>query len=145
MSFAFRVIRQKWSDDRSTRVLTEVSLADGDVSMVTYPAYPTTSVMAREALRSAIQAVKEGREVTGESLAILQGIFDDLEEGHEYIMKSVEMMALLLGENVEEEENEVDGDDLDTESPDSSEDVEMEESTSRKISLRLAKAIRNNL
>ncbi|MGA1707023.1 MAG: HK97 family phage prohead protease, partial [Candidatus Nanopelagicaceae bacterium] len=81
MSFAFRVIRQKWSDDRSTRVLTEVSLADGDVSMVTYPAYPTTSVMAREALRSAIQAVKEGREVTGESLAILKGIFDDLEEG----------------------------------------------------------------
>jgi HK97 family phage prohead protease len=145
MSFAFRVIRQKWSDDRSTRVLTEVSLADGDVSMVTYPAYPTTSVMAREALRSAIQAVKEGREVTGESLAILQGIFDDLEEGHEYIMKSVQMMALLLGENGEEEENEVDGDDLDTESPDSSEDVEMEESTSRKISLRLAKALRNNL
>lgn len=145
MSFAFRVIRQKWSDDRSTRVLTEVSLADGDVSMVTYPAYPTTSVMAREALRSAIQAVKEGREVTGESLAILQGIFDDLEEGHEYIMKSVQMMALLLGENGEEEENEVDGDDLDTESPDSSEDVEMEESTSRKISLRLAKALRNNI
>jgi HK97 family phage prohead protease len=145
MSFAFRVIRQKWSDDRSTRVLTEVSLADGDVSMVTYPAYPTTSVMAREALRSAIQAVKEGREVTGESLAILQSIFDDLEEGHEYIMKSVQMMALLLGENGEEEENEVDGDDLDTESPDSSEDVEMEESTSRKISLRLAKALRNNL
>jgi HK97 family phage prohead protease len=145
MSFAFRVIRQKWSDDRSTRVLTEVSLADGDVSMVTYPAYPTTSVMAREALRSAIQAVKEGREVTGESLAILKGIFDDLEEGHEYIMKSVEMMALLLGESGEEEESEVDGDDLDTESPDSSEDVELEESTSRKISLRLAKAIRNNL
>jgi HK97 family phage prohead protease len=38
MSFAFRVIRQKWSDDRSRRVLTEVSLADGDVSVVTYPA-----------------------------------------------------------------------------------------------------------
>ena len=60
-------------------------------------------------------------------------------------MKSVQMMALLLGENNQEEENEVDGDDLDTESPDSSEDVEMEESTSRKISLRLAKALRNNL
>ncbi len=33
MSFAFRVIRQKWNDDRSRRVLTEVSLADGDVSV----------------------------------------------------------------------------------------------------------------
>jgi hypothetical protein len=146
MSFAFRVIRQKWSPDRSTRVLTEVSLADGDVSMVTYPAYPTTSVMAREALRSAIQAVKEGREVTGESLAVLKAVFEDLSEGHEYIMKSVEMMALLLGEGVEEEEeNEVDGDDIDTLDPESNTEVEMEESTSRKISLRLAKALRNNL
>jgi HK97 family phage prohead protease len=61
MSFAFRVIRQKWNDDRSVRTLTEVSLADGDVSVVTYPAYPTTSVEAREALRSAIEAIKEGR------------------------------------------------------------------------------------
>ena len=42
MSFAFRVVRQKWSEDRSTRLLTELSLADGDVSVVTYPAYPTT-------------------------------------------------------------------------------------------------------
>ncbi|NBW21272.1 MAG: HK97 family phage prohead protease, partial [Caulobacteraceae bacterium] len=93
MSFAFRVIRQKWSEDRSRRVLTEVSLADGDVSVVTYPAYPTTSVEAREALRSAIDAIKEGREVTGESLIVLKTIFDDLSEGHEYIMKAVEMMA----------------------------------------------------
>jgi HK97 family phage prohead protease len=97
MSFAFRVIRQKWSDDRSRRVLTEVSLADGDVSVVTYPAYPTTSVEAREALRSAIDAIKEGREVTGESLIVLKTIFDDLSEGHEYIMKAVEMMAMLTG------------------------------------------------
>jgi HK97 family phage prohead protease len=97
MSFAFRVIRQKWSEDRSRRVLTEVSLADGDVSVVTYPAYPTTSVEAREALRSAIDAIKEGREVTGESLIVLKTIFDDLSEGHEYIMKAVEMMAMLTG------------------------------------------------
>jgi HK97 family phage prohead protease len=97
MSFAFRVIRQKWSEDRSRRILTEVSLADGDVSVVTYPAYPTTSVEAREALRSAIDAIKEGREVTGESLIVLKTIFDDLSEGHEYIMKAVEMMAMLTG------------------------------------------------
>jgi HK97 family phage prohead protease len=104
MSFAFRVIRQKWSEDRSRRVLTEVSLADGDVSVVTYPAYPTTSVEAREALRSAIDAIKEGREVTGESLIVLKTIFDDLSEGHEYIMKAVEMMAILTGAEGEIEE-----------------------------------------
>ena len=100
MSFAFRVIRQKWNGDRSERTLTEVSLADGDVSVVTYPAYPATSVEAREALMKAVQAVKEGREVTGESLIVLQTIFSDLQEGHEYVMRAVEMMATLL--NVEE-------------------------------------------
>ncbi len=35
MSFAFRVIRQNWSKDKTERTLTEVSLADGDVSVVT--------------------------------------------------------------------------------------------------------------
>jgi hypothetical protein len=104
MSFAFRVIRQKWSEDRSRRVLTEVSLADGDVSVVTYPAYPTTSVEAREALKSAVSAIKEGREVTGESLIVLKTIFDDLSEGHEYIMRAVEMIAMLTGAEGEIEE-----------------------------------------
>ena len=99
MSFAFRVIRQKWSEDRTRRVLTEVSLADGDVSVVTYPAYP-------------IDAIKEGREVTGESLIVLKTIFDDLSEGHEYIMKAVEMMAILTGAEgeIEEESRENVGD-----------------------------------
>jgi len=107
MSFAFRVIRQKWNDDRSRRVLTEVSLADGDISVVTYPAYPTTTVEAREHLKEAIKAYKEGREVTGESLAVLKTIFSDLEEGHEYIMRAVEMMAMMVnGEEVEEEARE---------------------------------------
>lgn len=47
MSFAFRVIRQVWSDDRQKRLLTEISLQDGDVSVVTYPAYAATSAEAR--------------------------------------------------------------------------------------------------
>ena len=108
MSFAFRVIRQKWNDDRSVRVLTEVSLSDGDVSVVTYPAYPTTSVQAREQLRAAIEAVKEGREVTGDSLIALKSIFSDLSEGHEYIMRAVEVMAQMVGESdsMEDEEDE---------------------------------------
>lgn len=112
MSFAFRVIRQKYNDDRSVRTLTEVSLADGDVSVVTYPAYQTTSVEAREALRKAIDAVKEGREITGESLTVLQTIFEDLSEGHDYIMRAVEMMAMLTGAEgeIEEESREEVGD-----------------------------------
>jgi HK97 family phage prohead protease len=137
MSFAFRVIRQKWNDDRSVRTLTEVSLADGDVSVVTYPAYPTTSVEAREALRSAIEAIKEGREITGESLVVLNTIFEDLSEGHDYIMKAVEMMAMLTG-GEPEEEIEVEEPELELESADSN------ATAGRSISLRLAKAIINN-
>jgi len=104
MSFAFRVIRQKYNEDRSERLLTEVSLADGDVSIVTYPAYTATSVEAREALKRAMAEIKEGREVTGESLAVLEQVFGDLSEGHDYIMRAVEVMSMLLG-NEEIEEN----------------------------------------
>ena len=97
MSFGFRVIRQKWSDDRSRRVLTEVSLADGDVSVVTYPAYPTTTVEAREKLAKAIEAAKEGREISPEDMQVLQTVFSDLDEGHEYIMRAFEVMSSFIG------------------------------------------------
>ena len=135
MSFAFRVIRQKWNADRTERTLTEVSLADGDVSVVTYPAYPTTTVEAREALVNAIQAVKEGREVSGESLVILQAVFEKMSEGHEYVMEAVEMMAALMGAQDAPMEDEATMDE---------EDTEDEASQPRSISLRLAKAIVNS-
>lgn len=106
MSFAFRVIRQNWSKDRTERTLTEVSLSDGDVSIVTYPAYPATSVEAREAIKRAILQIKEGREVSGDSLLVLESVFGDLAEGHEYIMKAVEVMGTLLGNNGVEGEEE---------------------------------------
>jgi HK97 family phage prohead protease len=136
MSFAFRVIRQKWNSDRSERTLTEVSLADGDVSVVTYPAYPTTTVEAREHLARAIQAVKEGREISGESLVVLQSVFEKVSEGHEYVMEAVEMLAALMGAQ----------DEPMTEDPEEPEEVpaEVEAATPRSISLRLAKAIVNS-
>ena len=119
MSFAFRVIRQNWSKDRTERTLTEVSLADGDVSIVTYPAYTATSVEAREALKKAVLEIKEGREVSGDSLLVLESVFGDLAEGHEYIMKAVEVMGTLLGNNG------VEGEEESSESP--LEDVEEQE------------------
>lgn len=134
MSFAFRVIRQKWSADRTERTLTEVSLADGDVSVVTYPAYPTTTVEAREHLANAIQAVKEGREVSGESLIILQTVFEKMSEGHEYVMEAVEMMAALMGAQEAPMEDEAT----------MGEDEEDKAAEPRSISLRLAKAIVNS-
>lgn len=47
MSFAFRTIRQEWDEDYTARRLVELSLKDGDVSVVTYPANPATSVSLR--------------------------------------------------------------------------------------------------
>lgn len=52
MSFAFRVPKggDEWKagkDGRSLRLLKEVDLHDGDVAIVSYPAYATTSVEAR--------------------------------------------------------------------------------------------------
>jgi HK97 family phage prohead protease len=52
MSFAFRVVRQKWEENieknELTRVLEEVRLYD--VSVVTYPAYPQTDASLRSML-----------------------------------------------------------------------------------------------
>lgn len=45
-SFAFTIDRDEWSDDRKVRTITRVSQLY-DVSPVTYPASPTTTVQAR--------------------------------------------------------------------------------------------------
>lgn len=47
MSFAFQVVQQEWSPDYTQRDITEVKLFD--VSVVTYPANPATSVGLRAA------------------------------------------------------------------------------------------------
>lgn len=53
MSFAFRVPEngERWEGtiDNPIRILTEIDLHDGDVSPVTYPAYPQTDVSVRSA------------------------------------------------------------------------------------------------
>ena len=78
MSFAFRVIRQNWSKDKTERTLTEVSLADGDVSVVTYPAYPTTTVEARKKIADALDAIKEGRKLDEDSIKALRDYLAEL-------------------------------------------------------------------
>lgn len=140
MSFAFRVVRQKWSEDRSTRLLTELSLADGDVSVVTYPAYPTTSVEARAHLQNAMEALKEGRALEGEALIAVQAIFDKISESADYLEEGKSMLEVMLGLDtlvpaVEVEEPEV-------QLTPASE--VMPQASARKMSLRLAQAIVNN-
>jgi len=50
MSFAFRVNDQVWSDDYTDRTITEVNLARGDVSIVSFGANPATVAALRAAL-----------------------------------------------------------------------------------------------
>ena len=140
MSFSFRVIRQKWNETRTERLLTELSLSDGDVSVVTYPAYPTTSVEARAHLQEAMAALKEGRALEGESLIAVQAIFDKISESADYLEEGKSMLEVMLGLDtlvpaVEVEEPEV-------ELTPASEVMPM--ASARKISLRLAQAIINN-
>ena len=135
MSFAFRVIRQKWNEDRSLRTLTEVSLADGDVSVVTYPAYPTTTVEARERLMHAMETLKEGRALDGESTLVINSILEKVSESFDSLEEGKTMLEVLLGLNtltptVEVEEPEV--------------ELEPTDVPARSISLRLAQAIVNN-
>lgn len=137
MSFAFRVIRQKWSEDRTRRVLSEVSLSDGDVSVVTYPAYPTTSVEARDKLVKAIEKAKTGRDITPEDMAVLENILTELDSGHEYIMRAFELMSSFMGQDEAMYQDEEDQATVKTPEPPI-------EDSSRKISLRLAKAIVRN-
>lgn len=129
MSFAFRVIRQKWSSDRTERTLTEVSLADGDVSVVTYPAYAATSVEARQKIDALLADLKEGREIDLNVVKMLVDYLEDMFEEEE--MK-------------DEMEDEIE-DDTDTEEVAGwGSDKDKEEDKKRTISLRLAKAIINN-
>jgi hypothetical protein len=136
------------SDSLRARVLRESSQSGallgfepavrfvGPVDALTGPATSEHVIaVLREALANAIQAVKEGREVSGESLIVLQAVFEKMSEGHEYVMEAVEMMAALMGAQEAPMEDEATMDE---------EDTEDEASQPRSISLRLAKAIVNS-
>lgn len=56
MSFAFRVKAQEWSEDETERLITEVSLHKGDVSVVNWGANPATSA----SIRSLMAALADG-------------------------------------------------------------------------------------
>jgi HK97 family phage prohead protease len=57
MSFAFRILEEEWEKDMSKRTLRSLDLNGGDVSVVTFPANPHTSVGLRMGSRQAIEAM----------------------------------------------------------------------------------------
>lgn len=74
MSFAFRTVSDVWEDDMTRRTLRELDLANGDVSVVTYPANPNAVASLRstganvDAIASALRAL-ESRAATDEDIA----------------------------------------------------------------------------
>jgi len=74
MSFGFRVLEDIWENDMTKRTLRSLDLNGGDVSVVTYPANPNTSVSVRaggrpiDAIASALRAL-ETRDATDEDIA----------------------------------------------------------------------------
>jgi hypothetical protein len=98
MSFGFRTIRDEWSSDYEQREMVELSLANGDVSAVTYPANPATSFGMRmrsfaesnpEQVRAAYKALREEREgktissATRDQLVSLLESMDSINDGIE--------------------------------------------------------------
>jgi HK97 family phage prohead protease len=74
MSFAFRAIRQEWNDDYTERRITEFSLgiAGADVSIVTYPANPSTVAQLRSAAK--IDELRSASPRHGMSLAYAKAL-----------------------------------------------------------------------
>jgi HK97 family phage prohead protease len=91
MSFGFRTIRDAWSEHYDQRSLTELSLQNGDVSLVTYPANPnaTISVRARtildadpDELRAAFAAIHEeraGKTISAATQRQLEAVLESLD------------------------------------------------------------------
>jgi HK97 family phage prohead protease len=115
MSFAFSVVRQSWSPDYTQRTILECRLFD--VSIVTYPASPTTSASMRDmAVRSASRGVEAGRldealfelragELTPANITLLEGVLtairnacEVIEIGHEVVDSAGEVLASVITE-----------------------------------------------
>jgi HK97 family phage prohead protease len=106
MSFGFRVTRQEWNEEYTERRITEVSLDHGDVSIVTYPANPATS-MSIVSARSAVNFLRESElaeiraEVSPDELREARERLDGLLSG---LMSPDEVRAADAEDDAEERE-----------------------------------------
>jgi hypothetical protein len=129
MSFGFRTIRDEWSDDYESREMVELSLANGDVSAVTYPANPNTSIGFRmrsfaeanpEQVRAAYKALREEREgktissATRDQLVSLlesmDSINDGIETASDELDSAFDVLNNLLGVEVPDPDDEAEDD-----------------------------------
>lgn len=109
MSFGFRTIRDEWDAEYTHRAMQELSLANGDVSIVTYPANPGTSVSVRaraiveapvEELRAAFRAIHEeraGKTISAATQAQLEGVLKSLETIDDAADDALVQLSTILG------------------------------------------------
>lgn len=80
-SFGFRTVKDKWDEDAEPVVRTLQELKLFDVSLVTFPAYPSTSVGARfSAVAEALAAAKNGQELNRAELRALSAHAEELRQ-----------------------------------------------------------------
>lgn len=86
MSFAFGTVKDTWAEDYSTRTLNELSLAGGDVSIVTYPANPNAGISLRsqmsgepDRVRALYRTLTEER--TGKDALSMRAVLESLTLG----------------------------------------------------------------
>lgn len=75
-SFAFRTIKDNWytEEGENRRELMEVSLHNGDVSVVTYPAYEQTMVGVRSDWARTLVRIERGLPLTEEDARLLASL-----------------------------------------------------------------------
>jgi HK97 family phage prohead protease len=96
MSFAFAVVRQEWSQDYTQRTINECRLFD--VSVVTYPASPSTTADLRSAVVRSVAAnvstgrvdeilfeLRANRDLSPANLALLEQLLSSIKDAAETI------------------------------------------------------------
>lgn len=106
MSFAFRTIKDEWSNDYSTRTMRELSLRDGDVSLVTYPANPNATAKMRAARQAVAMAplfarivseLREGNPLSPATFDVLQKILDAMAAADMELDQALVDLSSLMG------------------------------------------------
>ena len=112
-SFGFRTIKDEWTSDYSERTMRELSLRDGDVSVVTYPANPSTSASLRASARAMAAApllamivgdLRAGKTLSQEDFDALQKILDAIAAADVELDQALVDLSSLMGvENPDED------------------------------------------
>lgn len=126
-SFAFRVVRQRWSDDYSRRWIQEIDMNKGDVSPVNYGANPHTgghlsmrSAMALLASRAGLTErawgmamrelgeliapeIRAGKKVSQATREVLEPIQEYLSDGSDHASSLADLLGLDAAASADED------------------------------------------